>query len=403
VGHFFRLTGMHWTARKKKQEMIFSIAIGWYRITKKVRACPGFEEHEIYLTNLNRRSGGATKIVEAFFDIKKKGFNFANISTSSPTIVTAKKLGPEFISAIEALLGLEVFLPGNRPSEKNHNVSKVKINTAIKDDVMARLVKEDRDDLLPMVDWLFSQEGDVDFYFKKAGEIGARETSVWPIRAIELWPGWLRRELFGVTIDLENAFCQFLVTQLEKKHKSNSKLLHLQYPDIMMAVYNKTEFRYNICANLMKLPFVDENIKIVKGLVMAISNGSNVSGKMLMNSVGHSMAVDIIVKHCEHLTTLELFELGEKLGSIARQFRAAKKEVYLYSYNINPTRARTKKIPAMYMQWERKSRHQMWELVGKTGIMMHDGLDGVWVPPGLSHSDLVQLIYDKTHLLVSVE
>jgi hypothetical protein len=42
-----------------------------------------------------------------------------------------------------------------------------------------------------------------------------------------------------------------------------------------------------------------------------------------------------------------------------------------------PNRKNVKEVFSSYFAWERKARYELWEEVGRHGIMVHDGLDGV--------------------------
>jgi hypothetical protein len=395
VGHFFPLTGMWWKKRKQRQEMIFSVAITWYRFASKRMSAPGMLSDELNLTGLTKQVRDARSIIEHFFTITKLGFNFNDGTNFSPTVVSPKKLPKEYIDSIEKHLHNIVFDPGKRPPG-NFKITNVKVRTFRADVIRARLKEEGRDDLLPATNWLLGQES-VEFMYRASGKLQARETSVWPIRAIELWPGWLRTELFGTTIDLENSFCQYMLSKLQQN--TTQKMLELKYPDLLRAVYDKQKFREEICRDVLKRPPHDENISIVKRILMALANGSNCTAG-LMASDSRSEVVRIIKQAAPDLRTMEMIEIGDRLQYIAKQFRAARRELAIIN-GMKPTRENLKKVFHDYFEWEKEARNKIWKVIGQTGLMLHDGIDGAVTD--MSDAELADHITKTTNLRVSVE
>jgi hypothetical protein len=399
VGHFFKLDGMWWKKRRQRQELIFSVAIAWYRLTRRQLSAPGMIEAELMMTRLTSQVRDARMIIEKFFTITRLGFNLGDGVNRSPTIVSPKKLGQAYIDSIERHLHKIVFNPGPEPTSKHLVKSTVNIRLDQSFQIKQRLKEEDREDLMPMVAWLLEQKEPITFYYRPAGRLQARDTSMWPIKAIETWPGWLRTALFGTTVDIENAFCQFILQHLEKKNADNLNLLKLKYPDLLRAAYDKQAFREEICRDVLCLPIADENISIVKKLLMALANGSNASAGM-MTSESRSQAVGIVKQYSPNLLPSEMMRAGDRLGRIARQFRNAKQEVCIH-FGWKPTRENMKKIFQEYFAWEKVARYKIWEAVGQTGLHLHDGLDGIIT--NLKAEELEQLIVRETNLRVSVE
>lgn len=399
VGHFFPLTGMWWKKRKQRQEMIFSVAITWLRAVKRQIWAPGMLEEELMMTRLTNQVRDARTIIEFFFDIQRLGFNLGDGVNHSPTIVSPKKLPQRYIDAIEKHLHKIVFSPGPQPTAKHLVRSSVNVRLDQTVAIKSRLKSEEREDLLPAVSWLLEQTESLTFYYRPAGKLQARDTSIWPIKAIETWPGWLRTALFGTTIDIENAFCQFILNHLEKKHASNPKLLHLKYPDLIRAAYDKQNFREEICRDVLHLPPHEENISIVKKLVMALANGSNATAG-LMTSESRSQAVAIVKQHSPDLLPTEQIKAGDRLSRIATQFRNAKREVCL-CFGWKPTRENMKRVFQEYFAWEKVARYKIWDATGQTGLMLHDGIDGVITD--MEAEDLEDLIERTTKIRVSVE
>jgi hypothetical protein len=401
VGHFYNLEGMWWRTRKKRQQMIFSVAFAWYKLVRRQMTAPGMIEEELMLTRLTKELRDAKQIIEKFFNITRIGFNLKDGVNHSPTIVSPRRLPQRYVDSIERIANKITFNPGKPPTSKALVQTKVSVRRDVAALVRLRLRQEERDDLLPAVNWLYEQPDPLTFYYRPAGKLQARDTSVWPIRAIEQWPGWLRTELFGTTVDIENAFCQFILWHLEKKHASNRQLLALKYPDILRAAYDKQNFRNELCTNVLQLPPTEENISIVKKLIMALANGSNASPKLMIGDGRCPEAVQLVKQCAPDLPPSQLMEIGGRLQSIAKQFRSAKRELCIMLLNSKPTRENQKKIFKLYFDWEKEARYKIWDAIGQTGLMLHDGLDGVITD--MKADDLVNLISEKTNLRVSVE
>ncbi len=399
MGHYFDLKGMWWKKRKQRQGLVISIALGWYRLFKRQRSAPGFIEEETLITNLTRQVKDAKVILQHFFEIKRVGFNF-NDGNKSPTIISPKKLNRKIIKSIEGLLNEVHFDPGPAPTDKKLTVTTVPVLRKNAASIKLQLRTEKREDLLAAVSWLLERDT-VDFFYKPSGKLQARDTSVWPIRAIEMWPGWLRKELFGRVVDIENSYCQFIINNLYSKYSHSDSIIQLKYPDLFRADRDKHNFRAELCRDLLKLPINDDNISVVKRLIMALANGSNATPALMTNGSGRSEAVRIVLEANPTLKPSELVEIGKRLSFITKQFRAAKKELCIYLLNAKPTAANTKRIFSVYFEWEREQRYKIWEAVGRTGLHLHDGIDGVI--NHLSDEDLEKLIVDQTAIRVSVE
>lgn len=401
VGHFFKLQGMHWKNRKARQRFIFSVANTWYHLIKKNKLSPGFIEEEVFLTRANKHVAGARTIIEHFFRIERLGYNMGG-GMNSPTIVTPRRLSKKYHDVLETLAPDIKFVPEEEPVDDKLVKSQVSIvDVSLREDVLNALEEENRPDLIPAVKWLFDNPKNITFYYKPAGRIQARDTSVWPIKAIELWPAWLRSELFGTTIDIENAYCQFIMQNIEKKYANNMQLARLKYNDLFELVYNKQKFREEICQKYMKLAINNKNIGVVKRIIMALANGSNATGQLLVANSGNCEVARIVNSACQDMATEDLIILGDRLHRIARQLRAVKKDLCFFLFNTKPTRQLQKQIFAEYFKWEREARYKIWDVVGESGLMMHDGLDGI--KSDLSSSDLIKEIVRVTSIKVEIK
>lgn len=398
VGHFFPLQGMWWRKRKQRQGLIISMALAWSRLVKKNKSNPGFIEEEILITHLTKQVKDARVILEHFFTVKRIGFNYGD-SKKSPTIIAPKRLNKKTRDAIESIINEVHFDPG-LPPKGNYTVSKVFIRKPNRSEVIARLTETQRDDLIPPVSWLLDQTSPLEFYFEAAGNLKARDKSVWPIRSVELWPSWLRSELFGTVVDLENAYNQFLMSKLREKYKDNHIKLEMRYPDLLLAYTDKQLFRETLCTDFLRLPVDDDGLSVIKKLLMSLANGSNVTPGLLASASSRSEAVRIILENCPHLSPTELIAAGRRLSSIAKQFAAAKRELCLYLLKQRPTRQNQKQIFKLYFEWEREARYKIWKLANWTGLALHDGLDGIMVD---SPQTFAQEVLDKTGLRVTVD
>jgi hypothetical protein len=303
------------------------------------------------------------------------------------------------VQAIAAIIHEVRFSPGPAPTGKNLTQSPVIVEKKQAPIIRLRLKDEGREDLLPAVEWLFKQDNPITFYYEPAGTLLARDKSVWPIKSIEGWPGWLRAELFGTVIDLENAYCQFLVKKLEEKYAKNPNRFELKYRDLLRLDRDKQSYRDEIC-QLLKLEINDDNMSVVKRVIMALANGSNVTPALLANG-GRSTAVQIIHEAVPDLLPSDYFDVGNRLNALAKQFSAAKKDLCFFLLKGRPTRENQKKIFRLYFAWERESRYAIWRASGCTGLHLHDGIDGVITDK--SESELVAHIAQQTSLRVSVE
>lgn len=391
---------MSWRKRKQRQGLIISVAAAWHRLSKKANGSPGLIEAETLITNLTRQVSDARVVLDRFFVVKRIGYNRGG-DDHAPSIITPRKLARKFSQAIEELTSSFYFDPGPVPVGSSYTLSEVTVQAGTNlVNLTKRLKEKGRDDLVAPVTWLLKQDKPITFYFARSGTLQSRDKSIWPIRSIELWPGWLRHELFGTVVDIENAFIQFLVQNLELKYADNPRRLELKYPDLLRADQDKQNFREELCRDHLRLPITDENIKIVKTLIMSLANGSNATAAILTNGSGRSSAAQVVHEACPHLSPTELISLGNRLSAICKQFKGAKRDLCMFVLNARPTRENQRKIFRMYFDWERDARYKIWNLAGKTGLQLHDGIDGVNVPhPKLFAAE----VFKSCGLRVSVE
>jgi hypothetical protein len=313
-------------------------------------------------------------VLDYFFEVKQIGFNFGEgaheVSTLIPKNIEYAPAGGRNFGEGMIRLGL-LYVPPERPDDGT--ISKVHIQQQNAETIRLRLAEENRADLRAATDWLLRQT-EVNFIFQRSGKLQQRDTSVWPVAAIETWPAWLREQLFGPGIDIEAAYTQYLLSQLQRTESEERILLF--YPDIVRSVKDKQAFRQELCA-LMGLQWTDENISIVKKLCMSLANGSRISPAILSGNNGFSVTADLVIQATDDLSVENLDAIGMRLRRISRQYSDARRLVCITQYGLHPSRTNQKLVFSGYFEWERQARYAIWKEVGHHGIMVHDGIDGV--------------------------
>jgi len=311
-------------------------------------------------------------VFDYFFEIVQTGFHVGDrheISTVIP-----RKLPTEVIAPIVARK--LVYVPPPLPAEGT--VSKVYVQQQNKAAILARLTKSGRLDLLAPVEWLLNRPSpEVNFYFVPAGKLQLRDTSVWPVAAVETWPSWLREALFGEGIDIESAYTQYLMEHVHEAYGRQVDMVQLLFPDLLRSLSDKKQWRKEICMDILGLEYNDENIGVVKKICMSLANGSKISPGILVGPSSYSITRDIIIKAAEDITPSNLIRIGERLSAIAKQYARARKIVCMSELGFNPSRANQKQVFSSYFEWEREARYKIWEAVDRHGVMVHDGIDGI--------------------------
>lgn len=311
-------------------------------------------------------------VFDYFFEVVQAGYNCGDrheISTVIP-----RKLEEADIAPIKARK--LVYVPP--PLPKEGVVSKVYIQQHLKDKILDKLAASGRLDLHAPVEWLLSLESnEVNFYFAPSGKLKLRDTSIWPISAVETWPSWLREALFGQGIDIDSAYTQFLMEHVREAYANQPGALNLFFPDLLRSLSDKQEWRKELCVDILGLEHNEENIGIVKKICMSLANGSKISPGILVGHSSYSITRDIIIKGVEDVSPVNLIRIGERLSNIAKQYSRARKIVCMVELGVNPSRANQKQVFSSYFEWERVARYRIWEAVGRHGIMVHDGIDGI--------------------------
>lgn len=313
----------------------------------KRSAIYGLREIKLSLMSLRKRVRDYEPAFDFFFHVIQRGFHTEAQSDISTVIPRPINLQTQ-INEID-------YSPPDLPEDGVVSKCYIKCDLSIID----RLEKDGRLDLIPEVKWLIANGPEINFWFQKCGDLQCRDTSVWPICAIENWPNWVRSELFGNQIDIKSAYLQFLYQNLNQKFSKDK--LFLYYPAVVLLLQDPNCVRLEI-ANIMKVSY-DQYKKEIKSLLMAIIMGSNFSAAMIKGRITNSKVVDIILSIIKPTDHEIIDNLCEYLDKFATQLNIARKS--------------TNSTMPLYMIWEREKRYAMWEYVGRVGIMMHDGIDGI--------------------------
>ncbi|WP_407306677.1 hypothetical protein [Acinetobacter sp.] len=366
------LTRHHSKKMQDRQDLILYLA-SIHRAAVKSGRPLGFCQIPLRLMSLRHWVYDYRTVFDYFFEVVQIGYN-CGLDNNEISTVIPKKLPDDVIAPIKARK--LVYMPPPLPA--GGVVSKVFVRQHLKDEILSRLAASGRLDLHAPVVWLLDHPtSEVNFYFVPSGKLQLRDTSVWPISAVETWPSWLREALFGEGIDIESAYTQFLMEHVREAYANNPVHLQLFFPDLLRSLSDKREWRREICVDILGLDYNDDNISIVKKICMSLANGSKISPGILIGHGSYSITRDIIINGVEDVSPMNLIRIGERLSAIAKQYSTARKVVCMSELGINPSRKNQKMVFSSYFEWEREARYKIWEAVGRHGIMVHDGIDGI--------------------------
>ena len=360
------LTRRHRRLRNDRQELILYLA-GIYEAATKSGYPHAFCRIPMRLTSLRDWVYDYKVVFDRFFDIAEIGFHFGDEKHDVSYIIPKPLAGQVADHKLR-------YKPPPRPDVGA--VSKVHIRQHAAAEIRSKLLLAGRFDLHAPVEWLLSQP-EVNFHFVPCGKLKLRDTSVWPIPAIETWPAWLREELFGAGIDIESAYTQFLIEHIRDAYSGDEGLVRLLYPDLIRSLEDKKEWRREMCVDVLGLPYNEENIGVVKNICMSLANGSKVSPAILTAEASYSMTREIILDKVDNTSVSNLTRIGRRLATLGRQYSHAKKVVCNLDIGFAATKRNQKKVFATYFQWEREARYAIWNAVECHGIMVHDGIDGI--------------------------
>ncbi len=381
------LSPLHWTRFwpdlqrihrgrvEARQNLILWLANAWIGAVDSSKTLPyGFRAIQMRLSDLRDMVRDYQNVFEVFFTVQRKGFNISEEKHEVSTVVP-NKLPSDLENAVRVSARHLRYDPPELPADDTV-ISKVYLQPNIdRATIVERVLEAGRPELVPQLLWLLKQRSpELNFHFVPSGKLQQRDTSVWPIAAIETWPGWLREELFGPGIDLDAAYIQFLMQYVKDLNPSTKAVL---FPDFGRLIDDKENFRRELCEEVMGLPYNADGKTLTKQIIMSLANGSRISPRLLLCGSGFSAAADLILGNMPDVANERLEKIGARLKRLSDQFEAARKYAAIEIHGVAPTRATVKTVFTHYFMWERQARYALWEAVGRHGIMVHDGLDGV--------------------------
>ncbi len=314
--------------------------------------------------------------LDHFFEVKQRGF-YVDEDNRDLTTLVPKRLPLHELRAVDNTAEHLKYTPPPLPDDAV--VSKVHLQPGLdRKSIIARVMVAGRPEIVPQLNWLLTQpHTELNFYFAPSGKLKKRDTSVWPICAIETWPSWLREELFGPGIDLDSAYVQFLLHHLKHVFSGREPLMRTLFPDLIRLLDDKENFRKELCTQVLQQPYNDKYRSLIKQVIMSLANGSKISPTLLTNGSGFSLTAELIVDAAPDASVSDLTKIGERLKRIADQFATARKHACMHALKRAPNRKNIKSVFGEYFAWERQARYALWEACGRHGIMVHDGLDGI--------------------------
>lgn len=369
------LQRLHRGRIEARQDLVLWLANLYHGATKSGKPL-GFCGIQVRLMDLREWVRDYRPALEYFFEIKRLGFYFDDENTELTTLVPKRLESHELTLITKTAKHLKYLLP---ECPGGTVVSKVFLQKGLdRKSLVARTLIAGRPEIVPQLNWLFEQpNSELEFHFQPSGKLKKRDTSVYPICAIETWPSWLREELFGPGIDLDSAYVQFLLHHLKSAHADRPALMHTLYPDLFRLLHDKEAFREELVTQVFQREYNDKYRSLIKQVIMSLANGSRISPTLLTNGSGFSLTAELIIDAAPEATVDDLTQIGRRLKRIADQFASARRVACLEALKKSPTRKNVKEVFGEYFSWERKARYALWEECGRHGIMVHDGLDGI--------------------------
>jgi len=360
---------IHRQRQQDRQDLILFLA-NLHSHSMRNAACRAFYPIKLRLVALRDWVYDYRRALDYFFDVQQLGYNIAN-DDKQISLLIPKKLENN-IEAQTTELDLQ-FVPAERPDGV---ISKVYIIRSNSSNILDQLYSEGRVDLIAPVKWLLQQD-EVNFVFQPAGKLKQRDTSIWPIAAIETWPSWLREKLFGASIDIDSAYTQYLMSHISEIYSTKQRLVKMLYPDLKQLIDDKQKWRKDLCENTLGLEWNEEGISVVKKVCMSLANGSRISPAIMSGGNSFSVTAQLIIQASGDVSQSRLEKIGARLQTISRQYSRAKKAVCAANLKLNPSLKNQKRVFSNYFEWERGARYLIWNEIDRHGIMMHDGIDGV--------------------------
>jgi len=369
------LQRLHRSRTEARQDLVLWLANLYYgsiRCGKPLHWC----SVQVRLMDLRHWVRNYQPALNHFFEVKQRGF-YVDDEHNELTTLVPKRLTAEELELVDDTAAHLRYEPPAKPDDSV--ISKVYLRPNLdRKSLVARVLVHGRPEIVPQLNWLLTQPNtELNFHFQPSGKLKLRDTSVWPISAVETWPGWLREELFGPGIDLDSAYVQFLMHHLKRVFSDRHALLETLFPDLLRLLNDKENFREELCTQVLQRPYNDKYRSLIKQVIMSLANGSRISPALLTNGSGFSLTAELIVDAAPDATISDLTKIGERLKRIADQFASARRYACTDLLKKAPNRKNIKEVFSGYFAWERKARYALWEECGRHGIMVHDGLDGV--------------------------
>ena len=371
VSNFYTPQRLHKQTMQDRQDLILYLAHLHNKI-KNIKVPKGALGFPFRLTTLRKWVYNYEVAFEYFFSVVRHGYKISNDDLEISFIVPRKLK----FEVPEKIISTLKYVPPPLPNDGV--VSKVYLKFENADFIFSKLHETGRLDLLAPVEWLFAREcSEINFYFTKAGKLQKRDTSTWPIAGIETWPSWLRTDLFGSGIDIDSAYVQFLLVQIEQSYKGRTQLIKLIFPDLVKMLNEKNVWRKELCEAIFELPFEEDNINLIKKICMGIANGSKISATILMSDMEFSEIKMLISEKMPNADLKLLNKIGNRLATISNQFMTAKKVICNTELKLRASKNNQRHVFKNYFEWERLARYKIWEAVDCHGLMVHDGIDGI--------------------------
>ena len=372
VGNFYRdVQRVHRKVMDERQSLILFLA-RIHQDAVKSGMPLAFCRISISLTQLRKWVYDYRRVFDYFFDVAETGYRI-NEEKREITVVIPKPI-PKMREIAKQKILYDV-----PPLPNEGVVSKVFIQFQNADEIRRKLQETNRFDLMAPVDWLLSRPiPELNVWFSPSGKLQLRDTSTWPIKALETWPSWLRVLLFGEGVDIESAYTQYLLKTVRESYIGKEHLFQMLFPELIRSFEDKTAWRNELCEDL-GMEITEENISAVKRICMSLANGSRVSGNILVGNSGFSAVKTLLEEVMPNPSESQLFANGIRLSKIAKEYACARKIACMSETKKHPTRENQKEVFRTYFQWERDARYKIWEAIGNMGIMVHDGIDGI--PP----------------------
>lgn len=333
----------------------------------------GFNYTDLRLTDLRNIDREYRRVIDHFFNITQLGYCLSDKDNQVTRLVPKRLTWYEAILLDDTLPQIK-HNPGQKPTGETSSFVFV-AETASSHDIEEQLRDGGQYYLWPQVQWILERRyNKIEFIFQRSGKLLQRDTSIWPISAIETWPSWLREKLFGRGIDLDTAYVQFLLNTVQKAFPEDEGSSII--PDLYRMLDEKEKFRKELCEEVIGVKYEESSKRLLKKLLMAIANGSKITPSLL-DSPSHSEAALITLELLTKVQTPSISTVGNRLHSISRQFAVAKKIACLALLKTNPNKSNQKKVFKSYFEWEREARYLIWEKCDRHGLMVHDGIDGI--------------------------